>query len=61
MAPLVATVGLDAMRDGARCDDPLSNIWVGGADQFFYKGSNGRWRRCSPRRPGALRERRGQP
>ena len=42
---LVATVGLDAMRAEARgVDDPLSMVWTGGADQFFYKGTNGRWR-----------------
>jgi aryl sulfotransferase len=42
---LVATVGLDAMRSEARgTDDPMSMIWTGGAEQFFFKGTNGRWR-----------------
>ena len=42
---LVATVGLDAMRTEARgIDDPMSMAWAGGADQFFFRGTNGRWR-----------------
>jgi aryl sulfotransferase len=42
---LVATVGLDAMRAEARgADDPMTMAWTGGAAQFFYKGTNGRWR-----------------
>jgi aryl sulfotransferase len=42
---LVATVGLDAMREEALgADDPMSMAWTGGAAQFFYKGTNGRWR-----------------
>ena len=42
---LLATVGLDAMRDEARhFDDPMAMVWKGGADSFFYKGDSGRWR-----------------
>jgi aryl sulfotransferase len=42
---LVATVGFDAMRSEARgTDDPMAMAFEGGADRFFYKGSNGRWR-----------------
>ena len=43
---LLATVGLDAMRDrGARRrDDPMAMVFEGGAARFFYKGDNGRWR-----------------
>ena len=42
---LLATVGLDAMRDEARhFDDPMTMVWKGGADSFFYKGDSGRWR-----------------
>ena len=41
---LVATVGLDAMRDEARgADDPMAMAFEGGADRFFFKGTNGRW------------------
>ncbi len=33
------------MRAEARgADDPMTMMWRGGADQFFYKGTNGRWR-----------------
>ena len=42
---LVATVGLDAMRTEARgTDDPMSFAFEGGAERFFFKGNNGRWR-----------------
>ena len=42
---LVATVSLDAMRTEARgADDPMSMAWEGGAERFFFKGTNGRWR-----------------
>jgi aryl sulfotransferase len=42
---LVATVGFDAMRSEARgTDDPMAMAFEGGADRFFYKGDNGRWR-----------------
>ena len=42
---LLATVSFDAMRAEARgADDPMTMMWRGGADQFFYKGTNGRWR-----------------
>ena len=42
---LVATVGLDAMRTEARgADDPMSMVCEGGADRFFFNGTNGRWR-----------------
>ena len=42
---LVATVGLEAMRNEARgTEDPMTMTWKGGADSFFYKGDSGRWR-----------------
>ncbi len=42
---LVALVGIDAMRSEARGDDdPSSMIFQGGAQRFFFKGTNGRWR-----------------
>ena len=42
---LVATVGLEAMSDEARgTDNPMSLAFKGGADGFFFKGDNGRWR-----------------
>jgi aryl sulfotransferase len=42
---LVADVSLDAMREEARGGgDPSSMIFQGGAERFFYKGTNGRWR-----------------
>ena len=42
---LVATVGFDAMRSEARgTDDPMALAFEGGADRFFYRGDNGRWR-----------------
>jgi aryl sulfotransferase len=42
---LVAIVGLGAMREEAQgTDDPMSMVWTGGATQFFYRGTNGRWR-----------------
>ena len=42
---LIATVGLEAMREEARgTDDPMAMTWKGGADSFFYKGDSGRWR-----------------
>jgi len=45
MPALLASVGLDAMRDEARgTDDPMQFVFEGGADRFFYKGDNGRWR-----------------
>jgi aryl sulfotransferase len=40
---LVASVGFDAMRTEAR-DSPIGLILEGGADRFFFKGTNGRWR-----------------
>lgn len=36
--------GLEQMRDAARGDDGLAFIFEGGADSFFHKGTNGRWR-----------------
>ena len=43
--PLLTTVGFDTMRDEARhFDDRMAMVWKGGADSFFYKGENGRWR-----------------
>jgi aryl sulfotransferase len=42
---LVADVGINAMRDEARRGgDPSSMIFHGGAERFFYKGTNSRWR-----------------
>jgi aryl sulfotransferase len=42
---LVATVGLDAMRTEARgTADPMAMAFEGGAERFFFKGDNGRWR-----------------
>ena len=58
---LVATVGLDAMRAEARgADDPMSMVWKGGADQFFFKGTNGRWRDVLTDDDLALYETRGR-
>jgi aryl sulfotransferase len=42
---LLAGVRIDAMREAARGGgDPSSMIFEGGAERFFYKGTNGRWR-----------------
>jgi aryl sulfotransferase len=42
---ILATVGLEAMREEARgTDDPMSMAWKGGANTFFYRGDSGRWR-----------------
>jgi aryl sulfotransferase len=42
---LIACVGLDAMRSEARgSENPMSMVWEGGADRFFFKGDSGRWR-----------------
>ena len=42
---ILETVGLDAMRTEARgADDPMAMVFEGGAERFFYKGDNGRWR-----------------
>ena len=42
---LVADVGIETMRAQARGDDDrLSLSFQGGADRFFFKGTNGRWR-----------------
>jgi aryl sulfotransferase len=42
---IVASVGFDAMRAEAREDSPaLGVVLEGGADRFFFKGTNGRWR-----------------
>ena len=41
---LVASVGLDAMREEARVNDQSGFVFEGGVDRFFYKGDNGRWR-----------------
>jgi aryl sulfotransferase len=46
-AALVASVGLDAMRNEAHASgahDTMSFVFEGGADRFFYKGDSGRWR-----------------
>ncbi len=45
MPALLATVGLDAMRAEARgTEDPMAMAFEGGANRFFFKGNNGRWR-----------------
>src|SRR5207249_3053306 len=42
---IMASVGLDAMREEARRADPgIGLAFDGGSDRFFYKGDNGRWR-----------------
>ena len=41
---LVASVGLEAMREEARVNDQSGIVFEGGVDRFFYKGDNGRWR-----------------
>lgn len=42
---LLTMIGIDAMRAEARgADDPMQMGFVGGAERFFYKGDNGRWR-----------------
>ena len=40
---LVASVGFDAMREEAR-ESPMSVVFEGGADRFYFKATNGRWR-----------------
>jgi len=40
---LVASVGFEAMREEARAA-PMDVVFEGGADRFFFKASNGRWR-----------------
>jgi aryl sulfotransferase len=40
---LLASVGFDAMRAEAS-DSPMGIVFEGGADRFFFKGTNGRWR-----------------
>ncbi len=42
---LVDLVRLDAMREEARAvEDAGAHYFDGGADRFYYKGTNGRWR-----------------
>lgn len=42
---LMSTVGLDAMRSEARGNNnAMAMAFEGGADGFFFKGTNGRWR-----------------
>ena len=44
---VLGSVGLDAMREEARessAHEMMSLVFEGGADRFFYKGDNGRWR-----------------
>ena len=40
---LVASVGFDAMRDEAR-ESSMNVVFEGGADRFYFKATNGRWR-----------------
>jgi aryl sulfotransferase len=43
---IVSTVGLDAIRKEALGnEDPLALVFDGGAERFFFKGDNGRWRK----------------
>jgi aryl sulfotransferase len=38
-------VTLDSMRRRAKATDPgINQVWHGGADTFFFQGTNGRWR-----------------
>jgi aryl sulfotransferase len=44
---LVTSVGLEEMRREARnspAHETMSFVFEGGADRFFYRGDNGRWR-----------------
>jgi aryl sulfotransferase len=42
---ILTTVGLDAMREEARGEhNDMQMAFEGGADRFFFKGDNGRWR-----------------
>jgi aryl sulfotransferase len=41
---LVDVVALDRMRAELRTEEDASPIFEGGADRFFFKGTNGRWR-----------------
>jgi aryl sulfotransferase len=42
---MVASVGIDAMRTEDRgTHDLRAAVMEGGADRFFFKGTNGRWR-----------------
>jgi aryl sulfotransferase len=42
---VVASVGLDAMRTEAGEDENRIALMLdGGADRFYFKGTNGRWR-----------------
>jgi aryl sulfotransferase len=45
VAGVAARTRFDAMKEAAQiADEPLSEIFAGGANAFIYKGSNGRWR-----------------
>ena len=38
-------VTLDSMRRRAKAEDTgINQVWHGGADTFFFQGTNGRWR-----------------
>lgn len=42
---ILASVGFEAMRNEARgTDDPMAFYFDGGANRFYFKGTNGRWR-----------------
>ena len=42
---VLASVGFEAMRAEARgSEDPMAMAFEGGAERFFFKGDNGRWR-----------------
>jgi aryl sulfotransferase len=42
---ILGSVGFEAMRDEARATDARMSIsFEGGAERFFFKGDNGRWR-----------------
>jgi aryl sulfotransferase len=40
---LVASVGFEAMREEGR-QSPMAMVFEGGADRFYFKATNGRWR-----------------
>ena len=38
-------VTLDSMRRRSKAEEPgINQVWHGGADTFFFQGTNGRWR-----------------
>jgi aryl sulfotransferase len=43
-ADLVRCASFDQMKEDARAVPGMETIFEGGADRFFFKGTNGRWR-----------------